>query len=452
MSIQGEGLTFKPLYWVYHDQWENYVRPQQGPDSVSQHYGHVHLFMPGFPADGSLADAFSGRMSFRFTLKDIWGPRSDDPNQTSKYEVIGTPRWTFTVSEVWRRMYIQPWDATGDGVAVPLRRGIRWDASAPDSDHGPLHGPFREGRDAATGRVFTPLYLEHARTLPIEYFDNDDLSQAERGNVVAVRAEQYTQQLAELMATFPDETRLAPEIFDELWEPRKYALDEHPGMNYYLPAGGYQVTPHPAAVPGFSDALYIWPLIEYQTVEPIKDRGLPGNSANDVSNPYDVTEDFGDGWSIEVTLPLDDPETDEYRSPFGPHAGVCRPIGEYFNQDYDGNPLVPDEKKARYAEHPSYDPRPHEEGYDPEHPGDNFYDPPFDPDPALSGQLLTFHDPYEAGDGFWVQQCLGGKVEAQAKICVEHKLGGRRFITTTSTQYLPATPFAGASQLQAAST
>ena len=66
-----------------------------------------------------------------------------------------------------------------------------------------------------------------------------------------------------------------------------------------------------------------------------------------------------------------------------------------------------------------------------------------------SGQLLTFQDPYvNQVDGRWVQQCLGGMVQARALVTIEHRLGGPRDIWVSTAQYIPATPFSGIDNMQ----
>lgn len=447
MSVRGEGVRFHPLCWMYNDQWEWYERPERGPDAVNHHYGHCHVFMPRFPFDSVSSDAFSGKMKYTFTQKDIWGGRSEDPNQAGQFDVIGTPKWYFTIEEVWRRVYIQPWDVTGDSVDIAARRGVRWDASAPFNACGPTHGPYREGKDSSNGMSFFPLWLAHGRTCPIDYFTNSSMSQVDRTNVVHDLAQTQLMELANFYAGFPNETRTSQEIYDEdLYVEQQWTFDEHEGFNYYIPGGGFQTIEHPAAKPGWSDSLYIWPLLEYQTVVPLREMSLPSASTLDFENPYDVTEDFGDGWQVQVDLPLEDPETGEYRSPFGPSAGQVFPIGNYFNNDFEGNPLVEEEKKARYGEIGEYCRRPHEPDFRPTDicTNGNFYDPPFDPSEELSGQLLEWHNPYgEQADGRWVQQFLGARVVATNKVCLEHKFGGRSFRTTTTTQYIPTTAFSG---------
>src|SRR5690242_8507489 len=104
-AIQGTGLQFQPLYWVHHDCWR--YQTFSGDPNPHYHYGHVHFFMLGYKWDPENADAFTGSQTFRFEIKDIWGPRSSDPNQSLSYRVIGSPKWYWRIEEIWRRVYIQ---------------------------------------------------------------------------------------------------------------------------------------------------------------------------------------------------------------------------------------------------------------------------------------------------------------------------------------------------------
>lgn len=411
MAVAGEGLSFHPIYWVYHDQWRWFVPNGEGaPPTIYNHYGHTHLFMLGFSPSNTSGDAFSGSMRYQFSLQDIWGPNSGDPNQQFQYRVVGTPKWYFRVQETWRRAYIQPWDLSQPG-ATTGQQGLRFDAC----DDAKRQGPFREGFG------YAPLYLQWGRTLPIDYFQSSDRLQSERDNDLYDLAESMLRQRAEDLAKQEGETRSADEIFATLFNPATYNL-QHDEL---IP------DTHPAAVPTFSDALYIWPLLEYQTVTQIDWQRLPGyEAAHDISD-----EQFGDGWDITVEVPFKDPTTKRYNSPFSPTPGDVRPPGEYFGVDTTGNPLVADARKLRYAG----------VSYTEDHP----YTPPFDQPPELSGQLLQWHNPYGAlADGRWVQQCLGGIIEARAEVTIEHKLGGRQTVTVNSTQYLPGTAFAGTDQGQ----
>ena len=165
-------LSFSPLYWVYHDNWQFdetiMVRNAQGaltPRTVTyDHAGHVHFFMMDYNTlKHASQQAYSGTQQYNFTIEDVWGPNSQDPNQINSYKLIGKPRWYFYIEEYWRRVYIQPWDVedyTETYPNHPGRIGIRYDASKPEHSF----GPFREG-----GGLFF-FDTEINRTLPVEYW------------------------------------------------------------------------------------------------------------------------------------------------------------------------------------------------------------------------------------------------------------------------------------------
>jgi hypothetical protein len=433
-AIQGTGLSFQPLYWVFHDSW-SYQKTSIA--STFYHYGHVHFFMLGYRWRDDNADAFNGAQSFRFEIEDLWGPRSQDPNQSLPYRVVGTPKWYWRIEEVWRRVYIQKWDERID-VKNPNqavgRRGIRWDAC----DKGKTLGPFREGSR------FAPLYVHNARTLPIEYFRTDEKLQTKRDNRVG-----------DMVKAGIDAWNPTPlgQLLPRTYDPDKYGLDH----------GGH-VVGGPRATPSFPDALYIGPTIEYQKVVQLDWERMPG-----WAQLHDVDDDtFGDGWANSVQIPFVNPVTQKYNSPFGPSPGVVHPVGEYFGQDLKGQPLVSLDKRLmhrlRQDNPPSLDPsNPSPGGYDTaEEPFglpafvDN--DPkwttwnggtplPHDPRPNLSGQPMAFYNPYgEDADGKWVQQCLGGLVMVKAEVTLEHRLGGRSTQWITATQLIPTASFAGTDQ------
>jgi hypothetical protein len=403
------------------------------------HHGHTHFFMLGLDFNAPGADAFSGHQTYDFRLDDIWGPRSGDPNQAEPYRVIGTPKWKFHIQEVWRRVYVQPWDLkVGNASSFLQQRGVKWDASPADK----IHGPFRETLG------YAPVYVQNARTLPLEYFNRETKGRKERDNYVMSKAQQM---IAEWNAS-PLGARF-PKTFD----PQTWNLDHGNYVDYNTPPGR----------PSFPDALYIYPIIEYQTVTQLDWERLPGYEA-----AHDIDADnFGDGWTQQIQIPFKNPVTGKYNSPFGPQPGVCKPVGEYFGVKTNGDPLVPLASRPKHRKRNGPPPDPdHVPPYYPE--GNDFHCEPFslpafDPaDPAwqgvdggpvtgdtrdnLSEQPVTFHDPHGVNDGKWVQQCLGGIVQAQAIVTIEHKLGGRRDVVVSATQYLPTTAFEGADQLMPA--
>lgn len=458
---------------MFHDNWRYYTRSEKldqhgtltGYDVAEyDHYGHTHLFMLTFPWSQGSQDAFSGSQKYSFALRDEWGPRSNDPNQQVQYRVVGTPKWYFHVKELWRRVYIQPWDLEVNTDRDSLRRGVKYDCAQPDK----MAGPFREGRDAATRRDFAPAMLKGARTLPLEYFRSDALSQQNRDNYVASQTLELctdwatTRANERLAEDFPDGhtpaqfTVVYQEELDKIYSPETYDLQH----GHYLftggdaPFGSDSLVAHPAAVPPFGDALYIWPIIEYQAVTQLDWERLPGyEQKNDIDN-----DNFGDGWEIEVEVPFVSPATGQYQSPFGPTPGIVRPPGQYFGEKTTGEPLVPLPNRMRtkaykygdvaetadYESVGTYDPDKSVPGYN--------YDHPFKMPPEIMNDYVSFHDPYNDTSGRWVQQCLGGIVQARAVVTIESKVGGREDIWVNTVQYLPATPFAGNDQAQGVAT
>jgi hypothetical protein len=399
--IKGSGLKFHPLYWSFHDQWIYFTNIFMS--HWYHHWGHLHFFLLGYDFSKANRDAFSGQQRFQFTATDLWGPRSLDPNQARQYTVIGTPKWYFKVTELWRRVFVQPWDTVTD---TGRRVGVKWDASPRDK----VKGPFREGRLPDGQTFYAPYWLAGARSLPIEYFRDASNSQANRENYVADRAQ------ALLGDDYVDET---------------YNLQHGASLEHTEP-------PHPAAKPPFSDALYIHPIIEYQAVTQLDWETLPWRPA-DVADIKDATNTYGDGWKVEVTVPFKDPATGIYRSPFTTVPNTVLPFGQYNELVLPGSrKLVPLDKRLKHRE----------ASYAPENP-----EGPLDLPEEKSQQILTeWHNPWgEAGSGGRiVQQCLGGVVQARAKVILEHKMGGRRQVTVESTQYLPTTDFSGSDQDQPA--
>ena len=75
MAINGSGLTFFPLWWIYHDDWKYYTRIEDAQhNGVTQeflHYGHVHLWLMGYDWSAPGQDAFTGKQTNTFTLQDL---------------------------------------------------------------------------------------------------------------------------------------------------------------------------------------------------------------------------------------------------------------------------------------------------------------------------------------------------------------------------------------------
>lgn len=169
--MEGKGIKFLPLYWIYHDNWINrtwYYDSYWGvwnPSETSRHMGHLHFFMPGYEIKNKAltGQAYTGKQLYTFALKSIWGPGSGDINQTNSVRYIGSPKWFFNINEYWRRVYIQPWDDKSGNQNIQSivgKKGIKYDAS--HAKH--TYGPFREGQG------FFFYWNKSARTLPIEYY------------------------------------------------------------------------------------------------------------------------------------------------------------------------------------------------------------------------------------------------------------------------------------------
>ena len=394
MAIPGNGLRFSPLFWVFHDQWKYYIPNPGSPNTEYNHWGHIHFFMPTVTIKPEGGDAFSGVQKYHFTIKDVWGPRSNDPNQSTPYRVIGKPKWFFHIQELWRRVFIQPWDLGPKDAPVQQRRGLKYDASPADK----IMGPFREGINGTVN--YAPYFMSHARSLPVEYFQDSNKDQAMRDNYVAARAQ----------ALLGDE-----------YDDQMYGLNHG---NYLL---AKKIGGHHAGVPAFSDALYIWPVIEYQRVVQMDWDILPG-SPPDVPNIADADDSYGDGWDANLTIPFTDPVTQKYRSPFGYVSGRPLAFGRYNDTIFpSGRKLVEDAHRLKYSSTtaPSDSPL--------KLPGDK------------SDEYITeWHNPWGDSDGGGIyQQCIGGIVQAKARVLLEHRFGYRTEAWVNATQYLPTAGFAG---------
>src|ERR1035437_246549 len=332
MAITGQGIRFFPIFWCFHDNWQFYIPPSfpGGSPVIFDHFGHVHFSMLGYDVERDGGDAFSGQQQYRFDIKDVWGPRSSDPNQNNLYRVIGTPKWYYQVTELWRRVFVQPWAVAGS-------QGVQFDASDK------FMGPFREGLANHGMTSYSPYFLAGARSLPIEYFKDGTMSQASRDNYVGDRAK------ALLGADFDAE---------------KYRTDHGNYLMAHYGFGGDEGGDH-AGVDPFPDELYIYPIIEYQKVVHLDWEIMPG-STPDVDNPEDATDDYGDGWGTQVTSPFIDPTTQKYRSPFANEPGQVLPFGSYNEWSaISGRKLVPLASRLKFNAAPAYpDPRPYDHRID----------------------------------------------------------------------------------------
>jgi len=400
VAITNNGLVFYPLYWFFHDQWQYYTPPPTGSEYM--HWGHLHFWMLGYnPNTAQGGDAFSGSQQFSFHLSEDWGPTSSDPNQSSLYTIIGKPKWFFNVQELWRRVYVQPWDSI-DNAGLG-NRGIKYDASAADM----RMGPFREGLEynASTAQrlFYAPYWMAGARSLPVEYYR--DAAHLTRDNYVLSEAQQLL--------------TAAGQPFD----PNCFCI---PGSNN-VPKGS------PGGFPPYSDALYIWPIIEYQKVQQLNWEPLPGRPADVSADDADAT--YGDGYDAEVSSPFINPTTGKYQSPFAVTPGQVLDFGQYNELTLtNGTQLVPTANRLRYSTV--------------QYTGIAPYTSVLQMPPSDSGQLVTsWHNPYRGIDGgSIVQQCLGGIIQARTATVVSHKLGGRMKFWSDTMTYVTTTPFEGSDQ------
>lgn len=412
MSLAESTLKWRPLYWVFHDSWQ-YWHINGNTVSVADHYGHMHFFIPGLDPFGDGGDAFSGEQHFDFDLHELWGPTSGDPNLSHPYTIIGEPKWYFRVRELWRRIYVHPWDyPDNEDKPAHLRRGLKYDASLL------TNGPFREGRGSV------PYWAAFCRTLPIEYFHDNTYDPRDRDNYVRDLAEQLLSPLAQ--QAYDDAIAAGETPEDAAWMAREVWWRE----NYELDHPAYfssESIPE-RAVPSYSDRLYAWPIIEYQLVTQLDWDRVPGSDPD------------GDGWRMRLSIPFVNPVTGRRNSPFDDANGRCLPAGLYSGVRPDGSPLV-DEVHRQHYRSVSYD-----EG-----------EPisPLDQPADSSERLLTeadqtangMHAPYADPDGRWVQQCLGGLIEAKVAVEVEHAFGGRQTLWVDTMQLVPDIPFAGRDQM-----
>jgi hypothetical protein len=408
MAIQNNGLTFFPLYWVFHDQWKYHVNSPTYQEWL--HWGHIHFWMMGYtPTSGSGGDAFAGTQNFSFSLEEVWGPNSGDINQALPYTIIGKPKWFFRVQEIWRRIYVQPWDEGIKGGNL-AQRGIKYDACAANE----LMGPFREGlayrSDLNQEMSYVPYWMQGCRSLPIEYFHDEAHSPSLRDNLVAARAEQ-------LLTSN-----------NEVYDPNRWCI----------PLDNNVLKGSPGGFAPYSDELYIWPVIEYQNVLQLDWEVLPGKPA-DVP-PDQADETYGDGYEQSVAIPFIDPTTGHYRSPFATVPQQVLDFGKYNEMNIGpggSRQLVPTANRPTYAT-VSYD------GLTPQTTHSSILQEPA----ADSGMPLTgWHNPWRGSDGgYIVQQCLGGIVQARAQVVYQHRLGGRGVFVTTPIEYSTQTPFEGMDQ------
>jgi hypothetical protein len=390
--MNNAGIKFLPLYWIYHDNWINRTwsysdyRGWEASES-SRHMGHLHFFMPSYEFNNKSksGQAYSGKQSYDFSLKSIWGPGSGDVNQTNDVKFIGSPKWYFDVDEYWRRVYIQPWEDrthNENNKSIVDKIGIKYDAS--HKNH--TYGPFREGQG------FFFYWNKSARTLPIEYYldekkrtrnnflygqdawylpininydisnsdsdsrymkkqyvlrktpffipnGNNDSGYVDRplcwringktrdSNITESEFNRWKNIATEIGATFSKDTqgRTVIKYCDYGYHKYPESSNSESDSSWRNPFGAFNVS--------CSDARYIYPIIEYQRVKHLNGERLPGWSQRD-------RDEGGDGFDIKVELPYC--VNGKVQSPFSEDNGNVVPMGQYCHGfDEKFNNMIP---------------------------------------------------------------------------------------------------------------
>lgn len=398
--MKGSGIRFYPLYWIYHDQWKyRFTNPLTGGYVDCMHDGHMHFFMMGFDATSTWQQAYSGAQTFNFELNDIWSPRADDPNKQHNFSIVGTPKWYFLVEEYWRRIYIQQWEYLDNDELPSIvgKRGIKYDASK--GAH--IHGPFREGKDTLA------MYSDMCRTLPIEYWTSDTKVKRDHW----LRYGDGVPDGKDFKFNFNTDIDEA-ENRDQWVIPVGELAGKDPG------AGG-NPNENAARRTAYPDKYYIHPTLEYMKRTHLTWERLPGWVGRDIDSEETGTN-FGDGFAVTVSLPFT--KDGQIQSPFSDDSGRVFPPGTYFHG-------VPESDFLKYKE---------------------ASDPPsqFDPPDGKAGQPIDFFVPNQSFpiDGKWVEQCLGGVIQAKAKVILEDQLGHRYVNWVHDTQFQVAESFEGTDQ------
>lgn len=399
------GLEILPLFWIFHDQWAWRVwswSPVWGYfiKDTYPHRGHVHFFMPGHVRGSH--QAYKGKQTYDFSLRNRWASGSGDPNQSDNIRVVGTPKWHLYIKEYWRRVYIQPWDAPEnmDMSGDIGKTGIKYDASPSCL----MAGPHRETRD----NFF--YWTNMARALPVEYYRDENKSM--RDHYLRTQPGSLTYH----------RWNTSPGSFDasagDLVIPTTYWVGAD---NNTPPDFAGPVRENPARRSAYPDSQYAYPTIEYQEVVQSDWLRMDGYETRDVDDST-----FGDGLDISVSIPYRN-NAGEMQSPFSSN-GTVYPFGTYCNGFAEKFP-------GQVPRYPSEDP--------PDTPEE------FKVPDDLKGAPIQFSVPgHMAGnmDGIWVEQCLGGIVLAKALVTLEDNFGGRSEVWVTDSQFMVKTPFEGTDQ------
>lgn len=494
-------LTFYPLYWIYHDNWQcrTWSRNWQGYwayHSEKWHHGHIHFFMPDFPihTPGQKGQAYFGKQKYEFSFETLNGPDSGDINQQENITYIGQPKWYFYIEEYWRRIYIQPWDykARNETIkGIVGRIGLKYDASVG------TRGPFREGKN------YFFFYDRGARTLPIEYYHDEDkktrdnfLNGEEVWEFPRYGQKDYYTPTTKFFIPSPGVMPEAPSDYlrdayntkyirtnpQTQEDEERYVYEDkflESGFKYSGGSGGnLDSTDAFGAFQGaYGDYRYIYPIIEYQKIIRKNYERLPGWELRDQVQG-------GDGFTISVDIPFS--VNDIVQSPFSDDEGNVSPIGTYHHNFVEQYP-------DQILKYPKYDKcdegwynwgiyssdgtllrvviqqespvgppdgNDFEEGQYTEKIKDSDGDPVLGKRPDPKNEFLEYRIPDELKgkpcifkvpegmkeDGIWVEQCLGGIVKARATIKYRNNFGKEGIMEVTETKLILDEKFEGSDQ------
>ena len=474
-----DNLTWYPLYWIYNDCWcWQYTQPKDKFNEKDvmytvEHPGHIHFFMMDFPTTSEGQQAYHGEQTYSFELVNEWGEGSGDVNQQNNIRVVGRPKWYFYIAEYWRRVYIQDWDSkenSGDGVVG--KKGLKYEASKDCHSR----GPYREGKD----NYFFCTSLN--RTLPVEYWRNAEKTERDHylrhGDNVKQpfvwdfgKLKEDGTKDPENLGSYPVQIKNIPgqkkdQFGNEIENPEPNQKDPvaYPWEDYfkdgddwtiprnYVCEGNYASKEFPGTVSysdedkarwNYPDKYFISPVIEYQKVVHANWERLPGYAEkNDIDTEVDeegieTGNDFGDGWSIEITSPFK--IDDIIQSPFSDDNGNVQPVGIYCH-DLDKKGKI---KPLKYNKK-FYDPNVKNEDMEKENVDKEEValsmnkclptkEQVYDKKGEQKNVTWNFPDGFPK-DGKWVEQCLGAMVIAKARVVLEDNFNKRsvQWITTTS--------------------
>jgi hypothetical protein len=422
----GDGLSFRPLYWVYHDQWHfrtwRLDHIGNWGYETYKHRGHIHFFMMGhdFALDGG--KAYQGQQLYEFSLEDLWSSRlttDDDPNLHENTRIIGNPKWYFWIREYWRRVYIQRWDSSinADDDTITGKIGLKYDASLPIH----TYGPFREGR----GNFFH--WVKMARTLPIEYFHDEEKQSRDHWLRLDPQAS-WNQKWGWNAEGFEQiaDTNIDPSGFTPTkWVIPRTIYAGRPSNHAEYPDGPSE--DNPARRFAYADSEYIYPTIEYQSFQHLEWE----------RHPDFADQEDGDAFNINISIPFK--INGVIQSPFSNDVGEVGAPGTYYH-NFDSKHPERTQKYAatnKTAEFPSNIPE-DELILD----GSEWIIPS-----GLLGTTMPFNVPSHMNeDGIWVEQCLGAIVHAKALVTIEDNFGKQYEVWVTGYQFNVQDNFEGKDQ------